>query len=102
MPKKKEKGDSEKKPENTPKLSKEMEDKLKELRVKLEKFKDRIIEKFDKYIMGVILLPPEQPRPAQPAQPFRANPSGRGNAGCHHRTAFCQLRRGAAGAHRSY
>ncbi|MBS3138295.1 hypothetical protein J4207_01160 [Candidatus Woesearchaeota archaeon] len=69
MPKKKEKGDSEKKPENTPKLSKEMEDKLKELRVKLEKFKDRIIEKFDKYIMGVILLPPEQPRPAQPAQP---------------------------------
>src|SRR3989344_1726618 len=69
MPKKKEKGDSEKKPENTPKLSKEMEDKLKELRVKLEKCKDRFIEKFDKYIMGVILLPPEQPRPAQPAQP---------------------------------
>ncbi|HLC20023.1 MAG TPA: nucleotidyltransferase domain-containing protein [Candidatus Nanoarchaeia archaeon] len=69
MPKKKEKGDSEKKPENTPKLSKEMEDKLKELRGKLEKFKDRILEKFDKYIMGVILLPPEQPRPAQPVQP---------------------------------
>src|SRR3989344_2018966 len=46
-----------------------MEDKLKELRGKLEKFKDNILEKFDKYIMGVILLPPEQPRPPQPGQP---------------------------------
>src|SRR3989344_3292308 len=45
-----------------PKLSKEMEEKLKEIKGKLEKFKDRIIEKFDKYIIGVVLLPPEPPK----------------------------------------
>jgi len=49
---------------NAPKLSKEMEDKLKELKGKLDKFKDKIIEKFDKYIIGVVLLPPEQ-KPTQ-------------------------------------
>src|SRR3989344_4709361 len=58
---------SDAKPEpNMPKLSKEMEEKLKEIKVKLDKFKDHILEKFDKYIMGVVLLPPEPPKQAQP------------------------------------
>src|SRR3989344_1384093 len=46
-----------------PKMSKVMEQKLKELKGKLDKFKDIIIQKFDKYIMGVVLLPPEQKPP---------------------------------------
>ena len=56
---------------NAPKLSKEMEDKLKELKGKLDKFKDKIIEKFDKYIIGVVLLPPEQ-KPAETSVPSEA------------------------------
>ena len=52
-----------------PKLSKEMEDKLKDIKGKLDKFKDKILDKFDKYIIGVELLPPEPPKALPPAQP---------------------------------
>jgi len=47
------------------KLPKEVQEKLKKIKEKLEKFKKKTIEKFDKYIMGIALLPP--PRPAPPA-----------------------------------
>ena len=56
-------------PANMPKLSKEMEDKLKDIKGKLDKFKDKILEKFDKYIIGVELLPPEPPKAVPPVQP---------------------------------
>jgi uncharacterized protein (UPF0332 family)/predicted nucleotidyltransferase len=51
-------------PHNPPmaKLPKEMEAQLKDIKKKLDKFKDKILKKFDKYIIGVTLLPPEQPR----------------------------------------
>lgn len=42
-------------------LPKEVQDKLKDIKEKLEKFQKRAVEKFDKYIMGVSLLPPPKP-----------------------------------------
>ncbi|MBI2139468.1 hypothetical protein HYU14_00975 [Candidatus Woesearchaeota archaeon] len=45
-----------------PPLTKEQEEKLKEIKAKLEKFQKKIVEKFDKYIMGVALLPPPRPK----------------------------------------
>src|SRR3989338_7017980 len=58
-----------------PKMSKEMEQKLKELKGKLDKFKDIILQKFDKYIIGVVLLPPEQKPPMQ-SSTGATSPSG--------------------------
>ena len=52
-------------PPDVSKLPKEVQEKLKKIKEKLEKFKKKTIEKFDKYIMGIALLPP--PRPAPPA-----------------------------------
>ncbi len=48
-------------------MPKEAQEKLKILKEKLDKFKDKALEKFDKYIMGIALLPP--PRPQQPGVP---------------------------------
>ncbi|MBR9699853.1 hypothetical protein GOV09_05325 [Candidatus Woesearchaeota archaeon] len=45
-----------------PEMSKEAEEKLKSIKQKLEKFKNKVLEKFDKYIMGITLLPPPKPR----------------------------------------
>jgi len=50
-----------------PNLPPEVADKLKHIKEKLEKFQKNIVEKFDKYIVGVALLPP--PRPPQPNTP---------------------------------
>ena len=44
-----------------PKLPPEMEKKLKELKQKLDTFKDKVLEKFGDYIVGIALLPPEKP-----------------------------------------
>ncbi len=43
-----------------PKLPPEMEKKLKDLKEKLDKFKEKVIEKFGDYIVGIALLPPEK------------------------------------------
>ena len=43
---------------NAPKLTPEMEKKLKDLKTKLDKFKDKILDKFGDYIVGITLLPP--------------------------------------------
>lgn len=43
-----------------PKIPKEMEAKLKEIKSKLDKFQKKVLEKFDKYIVGISLLPPEK------------------------------------------
>ena len=48
---------------NQPKLSPEMEKKLKGLKKKLDLFKKKVLEKFGDYIVGITLLPPEQPKP---------------------------------------
>ena len=46
------------------KLPKEAQEKLRDIKVKLDKFKEAVLAKFDKYIMGIALLPP--PMPPQP------------------------------------
>jgi uncharacterized protein (UPF0332 family)/predicted nucleotidyltransferase len=51
-----------------PNLPPEVADKLKHIKEKLEKFQKNIVEKFDKYIVGVALLPPPRP-PQQNAPP---------------------------------
>ena len=43
------------------KLPKEAQQKLKAIKIKLDKFKKKVVEKFDKYIMGIALMPPEKP-----------------------------------------
>ncbi|MBI4453390.1 nucleotidyltransferase domain-containing protein [Candidatus Woesearchaeota archaeon] len=49
-------------PLGMPPLSKEAQEKLKQIKDKLEQFKKKVIEKFDKYISGIALLPPEKPK----------------------------------------
>ena len=39
-----------------------MEKKLKELKSKLDKFKEKVLDKFGDYIVGITLLPPEKPK----------------------------------------
>jgi uncharacterized protein (UPF0332 family)/predicted nucleotidyltransferase len=50
-----------------PKVSPEMEKKLKSLKKKLDEFKDKVLEKFGDYIVGITLMPPEKPsiKPAE-------------------------------------
>jgi len=49
-----------------PQLTKEMEEQLKSIKTKVDKFQKELVKKFDKYIQAVSLLPP--PRPEQMAQ----------------------------------
>ena len=43
------------------KLPKDVQEKLKTIKTKLEKFQKKVLEKFDKYIVGIALLPPQKP-----------------------------------------
>ena len=55
--------ESSEKPEKLPQLPKippEVEKKLKQIKAKVDKFKKEIIKKFDKYIIGISLLPPKK------------------------------------------
>jgi uncharacterized protein (UPF0332 family)/predicted nucleotidyltransferase len=45
-----------------PKLTPEMEKKLKGLKERLDKFKDKVVDKFGDYIVGITLLPPQPPK----------------------------------------
>ena len=56
-----------------PQLTKEQEEKLKEIKEKLEKFQKRIVEKFDKYIIGVALMPPPKPKEGEKIDKDRIN-----------------------------
>lgn len=47
-------------PEEIKKLPKEAQDKLKDIKEKLDKFQKAVVEKFDKYIVGIALLPPQK------------------------------------------
>lgn len=54
-----------------PNLPPEMQKKLTKLQEKLGEFKDKVLDKFGDYIVGITVLPPEhppQPAPGQPAQ----------------------------------
>lgn len=48
------------------KLPPEVKEKLEKIKVKLDKFQKEIVKKFDKYIMGISLLPP--PKDAKPEE----------------------------------
>ncbi len=52
-----------------PKLPPEVEKKLKALKEKLDKFKDKVLEKFGDYIVGIALLPPEKQQPKDGEKP---------------------------------
>jgi uncharacterized protein (UPF0332 family)/predicted nucleotidyltransferase len=56
-----------------PNLPKETKDKLEHIKKKLDTFKKEVTEKFDKYIMGITLLPPRKPMsgniPGMPMMP---------------------------------
>jgi predicted nucleotidyltransferase/uncharacterized protein (UPF0332 family) len=61
------------------KLPKEAEKKLRELKTKLDKFQEKVVKKFDKYIMGIALLPPPMKpgaMPQMPGMPAMAMPPG--------------------------
>ncbi len=58
-------------PQGLPKITKEMEDKLKETKAKIDKLTKQILEKFDKYIKGIALLPPDKEE--QQKHPDRIN-----------------------------
>src|SRR3990167_8046177 len=48
--------------EQLAKLPKDVQDKIKALKLKLDQFKDEVLKKFDKYIVGISLLPPPKPK----------------------------------------
>ncbi len=50
------------------KLPKDVQAKLKNIKTKLDKFKDQVLKKFDKYIVGIALLPPEKPPQVKPGE----------------------------------
>ncbi len=49
----------------TPKLPPELEKKMKALKKTLDEFKDKVLDKFGDYIVGMTLLPPEKPKPGE-------------------------------------
>ncbi len=55
-----------------PNLPKEAKEKLEQIKKKLETFKKEVLEKFDKYIIGITLLPPRKPMPMAPGFPGMA------------------------------
>ncbi len=50
------------------KLPEDVQEKLKAIKTKLEKFQKRVLEKFDKYIVGIALMPPPKPEEMQQLQ----------------------------------
>ncbi|MEK6867768.1 MAG: hypothetical protein AABX98_03005, partial [Nanoarchaeota archaeon] len=60
-------------PINPADLPKEAQEKLAEIKAKLEKFQKRIVEKFGKYIAGVGLLPPERGKDGRPVNTEKIN-----------------------------
>ncbi|MBI2208243.1 hypothetical protein HYU50_02005 [Candidatus Woesearchaeota archaeon] len=51
------------------KLPKDVQEKLKAIKVKLDKFQKQALEKFDKYIAGITLLPPPKPEEQKEQKP---------------------------------
>ena len=67
----------EKQKENDPisKLPQDVQEKLKAIRAKLEKFQKKVLEKFDKYIAGIALMPPPKPEELQQLQKMNHPPA---------------------------
>ena len=51
--------------ERLSKLPKEVQQKLKAIKTKLDNFSKQVVKKFDKYIIGIALLPPPRPMPEE-------------------------------------
>ncbi len=60
-------------PQQPPKLSKEQEQKLKDIKKKLEKFQKQVLAKFDDYVMGIALMPPPKPKEGEKVDPNKIN-----------------------------
>lgn len=54
-----------------PPLPKEVQEKLKAIKEKLDKFTKEVTTKFDKYIMGIALMPPQKPKEGEKADKDR-------------------------------
>ncbi len=54
-------------------LSKEAQEKLKQIKAKLEKFQKKVVEKFGKYIAGIGLLPPQRDKEGKPVNTEKIN-----------------------------
>lgn len=50
------------------KLPEDVQEKLKTIKTKLENFQKKVLEKFDKYIVGIALMPPPKPEELQQLQ----------------------------------
>jgi uncharacterized protein (UPF0332 family)/predicted nucleotidyltransferase len=50
------------------KLPKDVQEKLKAIKTKLDKFQKKVVEKFDTYIVGIALLPPPKPQEGEQKQ----------------------------------
>ncbi|MBI2657026.1 nucleotidyltransferase domain-containing protein, partial [Candidatus Woesearchaeota archaeon] len=50
------------------KLPEDVQEKLKTIKTKLEKFQKKVLEKFDKYVVGIALMPPPKPEELQQLQ----------------------------------
>ena len=68
----KEEKKTEKIPE-APKIPKEIQEKLKKIKTKLDKFSKKIVSKFEKYILGVALLPPPKPKEGEEVDKNKIN-----------------------------
>lgn len=55
-------------PQEMPKIPKEVQEKLKKIKTKLDGFSKKVVAKFDKYILGVALLPPQKPKEGEEAE----------------------------------
>ncbi len=58
------------------KLPPDVQEKLKDIKEKLDKFQKKVLEKFDKYIVGIALTPPPQPPQPTLAQSMPPQPQG--------------------------
>ena len=54
------------------KLPTDVQEKLKTIKTKLEKFQKKVLEKFDKYIVGIALMPPPKPEELQQLQQMQS------------------------------
>jgi uncharacterized protein (UPF0332 family) len=60
-------------PQGLPKLTKEMEEKMENMKKKMEDFKKQVLSKFDKYVVGIALMPPEKPQQSEKTDPNKIN-----------------------------
>jgi len=58
-----------------PKLTPEVQEKMDKLKKKLDTYKEKVLEKFDKYITGISLLPPPAPIPKEQLRPGEKQPN---------------------------